>query len=66
MAFFGVAQILALNDDHISIADFFEGAKAQVVDPELSYNHAAATTTKEKKSGTGREEEKERFYDSLE
>lgn len=49
MAFVGVAQVLVLNDDHVSIADFFQGAKAQGGDTELSHNHTAATTTKKKK-----------------
>lgn len=56
MAFVGVAQVLVLDDDHVSIADFFQGAKAQGGDTELSHNHTAATTTKKKK----------RLYDSLE
>lgn len=46
MAVFDVAQVLVFHDDHISIADFFEGAKAQVVDTELSYGQTVATTTK--------------------
>lgn len=49
MGFIGVAQVLVLNDDHISIADFFQGSKAQGGDTELSHNHAAAAAVKEKK-----------------
>lgn len=52
MAFVGVAQVLVLDDDHVSIADFFQGAKAQGGDTELSHNHTAATTTKKKKDFT--------------
>lgn len=67
MAFFGVAQVLVLNDNHVSIADFLEGAKAQVVDIELSHNHTAATTSKKNKVEQEEKKEKKRkFYDSLE
>lgn len=58
MLLVSVAKVLVLNDDHVSIADFFEGAKAQGADAELSHNHTAATTTKKEQAGTGREEEK--------
>lgn len=57
MAFVGVAEVLVLHDEHISIANLFEGAKAQVADTELSHHHAAATATKGI-DATGREEEK--------
>lgn len=67
MAFVGVAQVVVLNDDHVSIADFFEGTKAQVVDSELSYHQTTATTTKDKIVEQEEEKKKkERFYDSLE
>lgn len=42
VAFVGVAQVLVLHDDHISVADLFEGAKAQGGDAELSHDQAAA------------------------
>lgn len=70
MLFVSVAQVLVLHDDHVSITDFFEGAKAQRGDTKLSHSHTAAATTKRKKVETRREEEpflkKKRFYDSLE
>lgn len=43
MVFLGIAEVIILNNDHISIADLFEGAKAKVVDTELSHNHTAAS-----------------------
>lgn len=58
VALTGVAQVLVLNNDHVSIADFFKGAKAQVLDIKLSHNHTAATTTERKK--VEQEEKKER------
>ena len=57
MAFIGVAQVLVLNDDHVSITDFFEGAKAQVVDTELGHNHAAATATRGNRNRKRRKKE---------
>ncbi len=66
MAFVGVAQVLVFNDDYVSIADFFEGAKAQVADTELSHSHAAAPTTKKKKVEQEEKGGKKGFYDSLE
>lgn len=49
MALIGVAQVLVPNNDHVSIADFFEGAKAQGLDIKLNDNHAAAPTITGKK-----------------
>lgn len=49
MAFSGVAQVLVLCDDYVSITDFFQGTKAQGSDTELSHNHTATSTTKKKK-----------------
>lgn len=49
MAFVSVAQVRVLHDDHISIADFSQGAEAQVADAELSHHQTAATTIKERK-----------------
>lgn len=46
VGFVGVAQVLVLNDDHISIADFFQGSKAQGGDGEMSHNHATAAAVK--------------------
>lgn len=57
VVFVGVAQVLVLNDDHVAVADFFEGAEAQGGDTELNHNHAAATATKKKKGRTGGREE---------
>lgn len=54
VALVGVAEVLVLNDDHVSVTDFFERAEAQVVDPELSHNHTAAPATK------GKEEQEEK------
>lgn len=44
MAFLGVAQVRVLHDDHVSVADFFERAQAQVADAQLEYRHTAAAT----------------------
>lgn len=49
MAFSGVAQVLVLCDDYVSITDFFQGMKAQGGDTELSHNHTATTTTKKRR-----------------
>lgn len=56
MFFVSVAQVLVLNNNHVSITDFFEGAKAQRGDTKLSHNHTAAATTKRKKVEKRREE----------
>lgn len=61
VAFIGVAQVAVLHDDHVSIADLFEGAEAQVADVELSHDHATDSTNKGKQSGTGRESKREHF-----
>lgn len=45
----GVAEIGVLEDDHVTVADFFEGAKAQIADVKLSNGNAAATPTQDKK-----------------
>lgn len=66
MGFIGVAQVLVLNDDHISIADFFQGPKAQGGDGELSHNHAAAAAVKKKTYWTEEEKRRNRFQDSFE
>lgn len=59
MAFLGVAQVGVLDDDHVSIADFFEGAKAQMFDAQLGDSHTAAATKVPKgKGGTGKDGEK--------
>lgn len=65
MGFVGVAQVLVLNDDHISIADFFEGAKAQVANTKLSHNYAAAPTTKKKKVQQEEKKKKKDFMAAL-
>lgn len=49
MASVGVAEIVVLDDDHVTIADFFEGTKAQVADVKLSNGNAAATPFPPKK-----------------
>lgn len=56
MGFVGVAEVLVFHDDHVSIANLLERAKAKVVDMELSHHHAAATTVK-RIDATGREDE---------
>lgn len=48
MAFTGVAQVLVLHDDHVSIADFFQGAKAQRCDTETRNHQTTATAAKKK------------------
>lgn len=58
VALIGVAQVLVLNNNYISITNFSEGAKAQVLDIELNNNHTAATTIEGKK--VEQEEKKDR------
>lgn len=65
MGFIGVAQVPVLNDDHISITDFFQGSKAQGGDGELSHNHAAAAAGRENHR-TEEEKKRNRFQDSFE
>lgn len=43
MGFTGVTQVLVVTDDHITIDDLFEGAKAQVVDTKLGNYKTEAT-----------------------
>lgn len=52
VAFVGVAHVWVLGDGHITVADFFQRAKAQGGDADVGHNHALdATKMEEKVSG---------------
>lgn len=44
VAFVGVAQVWVLGDGHITVADFFQRAKAQGGDADVCHNHALDAT----------------------
>lgn len=50
VAFVGVAQVWVLGDGHITVADFFQRAKAQGGDADGGHNHALDATKMEEKS----------------
>lgn len=51
MALLGVTQVLVPDDDHVSVTDFSERAKAQVADAQVTYDQAAGATVREREEG---------------